>query len=261
MIIYTFTQIKIMGLNKLLFVSIFLFCLSCASKKDIYYFQDIDASSHENSFTFQNIQPGDILDLQIKALDPESVQIFQRQPMLMGQQQIQNRAIDGYVVGEDGNIRIPILGVIDTSDHSTQSLAIAIQEALSSYIKNPSVNVRMLNFRFSVLGEVTNPGTFTSVQERVSLPQALGLAGDLTINGDRNHLLVIRNQDGQKLNQVIDLTKSEFLQSEFYFLKQNDIIYVRPNNAKVKSSGLVGNASTLVSILSLAVSLFIVITR
>lgn len=261
MIINIFTQIKIMKLNKLSFIGILFFCISCASKKDIYYFQDIDASSLENSFTFQNIQPGDILDLQIKALEPESVQIFQRQPILMAQQQIQNRAIDGYVVGEDGNIRIPILGVIDTSDHNTQSLAIAIQEALSSYIKNPTVNIRMLNFRFSILGEVSAPGTFISYQERISLPQALGMAGDLTINGDRNHLLLLRNQDGKKLSQVIDLTKSEFLQSEFYFLKQNDIIYVRPNNARVKSSGLVNNASTLVSILSLAVTLFIVITR
>ena len=250
-----------MGLYKLFFICILLFCLSCVSKKDIYYFQDIDDSSFENRFTLQNIQPGDILDLQIKALNPESVRIFKRQPELIAQQQMQNRAIDGYVVGEDGNIRIPILGVINTSDHTTQSLAITIQEALSSYIKNPSVNVRLLNFRFSVLGEVAIPGTFTSVQERISLPQALGRAGDLTINGDRNNLLLIRDQDGQKLNQVIDLTKSEFLQSEFYFLKQNDIIYVRPNNAKVKSSGLVGNASTIVSILSLAVTLFIVITR
>ncbi len=251
-----------MGLNKLFFIGIILFCSSCVSKKDIYYFQDIEGSYYENEFTLQKIQPGDILDLQIKALDPQSVQIFKRQPDIMSaQQQIQNRAIDGYVVGEDRNISIPILGVIDTSDHTTQSLAIAIQEELSSYIKSPSVNVRLLNFRFSVLGEVANPGTFTSVQERVSLPQALGRAGDLTINGDRNHVLLIRNQDGQKLNKVIDLTKSEFLQTEFYFVKQNDIIYVRPNNAKVKSSGLVGNASTLVSILSLAVSLFIVITR
>jgi polysaccharide export outer membrane protein len=108
---------------------------------------------------------------------------------------------------------------------------------------------------------VNNPGTFTVLEERLSLPQALGLAGDLTINGDRNHLLLIRNEASKKTNKVIDLTKPDFLQSPFYFLKQNDIIYVRPNSARVKSSGLVGNASTLVSILSLAVSLFIVITR
>jgi polysaccharide export outer membrane protein len=244
-------------------VLVMVLCLaSCASKKDVYYFQDIDDRALENSFKFLNIQPGDILDIQIKALNPESVLIFQRQSALMPQQvQLQNRAIEGYLVGEDGNINLPIIGAVGTSEKTTNSLATELQAALSPYIKNPSVNIRLLNFRVSVLGEVARPGTFTVLEERISIPQALGLAGDLTINGDRNHVLLLRNQDGQKLNQVIDLTKSEFLQSEFYFLKQNDIIYIRPNNARVKSSGLVGNASTLVSILSLAVSLFIVITR
>jgi polysaccharide export outer membrane protein len=244
-------------------VLVMMFCLaSCASKKDVYYFQDIDDRALENSFKFLNIQPGDILDIQIKALNPESVLIFQRQSALMPQQvQLQNRAIEGYLVGEDGNINLPIIGAVATSEKTTNSLATELQAALSPYIKNPSVNIRLLNFRVSVLGEVARPGTFTVLEERISIPQALGLAGDLTINGDRNHVLLLRNQDGQKLNQVIDLTKSEFLQSEFYFLKQNDIIYIRPNNARVKSSGLVGNASTLVSVLSLAVSLFIVITR
>jgi polysaccharide export outer membrane protein len=239
-----------------------VFVTSCASKKDVYYFQDIDRSAAENSFKFLNIQPGDILDIQIKALNPESVLVFQRQATLgLQQQQVQNRAIDGYLVGEDGSINLPIVGAIDTNNQSTQALAQIIQEALKPYINNPTVNIRLLNFRISVLGEVNNPGTFTVLEERLSLPQALGLAGDLTINGDRNHLLLIRNEAGKKTNQVIDLTKTDFLQSPFYFLKQNDIIYVRPNSARVKSSGLVGNAGTLVSILSLAVSLFIVITR
>ena len=249
---------------KSLFYSLILIVLvaSCASKKDVYYFQDIDRTAAENSFKFLNIQPGDILDIQIKALNPESVLVFQRQATLgLQQQQVQNRAIDGYLVGEDGSINLPIVGAIDTTNQSTQALAQIIQEALKPYINNPTVNIRLLNFRISVLGEVNNPGTFTVLEERLSLPQALGLAGDLTINGDRNHLLLIRNEAGKKTNQVIDLTKTDFLQSPFYFLKQNDIIYVRPNSARVKSSGLVGNAGTLVSILSLAVSLFIVITR
>ena len=247
---------------KIFIICVFLFLSSCASKKDVYYFQDIDNSAQESSFKFLNIQPGDILDIQIKALNPESVLIFKRQSSSMVQQaQLQNRTIDGYLVGEDGIIDLPILGGVNTSEKTTKSLATHIQEALSPYIKNPSVNIRLLNFRVSVLGEVARPGTFTVLEERISIPQALGLAGDLTINGDRNHVMLLRNQDGQKLNQVIDLTKSEFLQSEFYFLKQNDIIYVRPNNARVKSSGLVGNASTIVSILSLALTLFIVITR
>ena len=251
-----------MKFGRILILFLIIALTSCASKKDVYYFQDINSSSVENSFKFLNIQPGDILDIQIKALNPESVLIFQKQSVLMQQQlRVQDRAIDGYLVGENGTINLPIIGTVDTSEKTTNTLTLEIQEALSPYIKSPSVNIRLLNFRVSVLGEVARPGTFTVLEERVSLPQVLGLAGDLTINGDRNHVLLIRNENNQTVNQVIDLTKSDFLDSPFYFLKQNDIIYVRPNNAKVKSSGLVSNAGTLVSILSLAVSLFIVITR
>ena len=235
---------------------------SCASKKDVYYLQDIDQAKIENNFKPIIIQPGDIIDIQIKALNEESVLVFQRKSSSIPQQgQFQNRVIDGYMVGNDGTINIPILGFINTHNKTPQTLANDIQEALSSFIKNPSVNIRLLNFRVSILGEVNQPGTYTVLEERFTLPQALGLAGDLTINGDRNNVLIIRNENGKKINFNIDLTQSDFMQSPFYFLKQNDVVYVRPNTARVKSSGLVGNTSTLVSILSLAVSLFIVITR
>jgi polysaccharide export outer membrane protein len=246
-----------MKIDKLLLI-VMLFIASCASKKDIYYFQDIDSINLKNNFKSLNIQPGDILDIQIKALNPESVVIFQRQNSGVLAQG-QNLTINGYLVREDGTINLPIVGDVDASDNTTKSLSFKIQEALSPYITNPSVNIRHLNFRVSVLGEVRNPGTFTVLEERISIPQALGLAGDLTINGDRNHLLLITNHDGKKVNQVIDLTKSEFLQSEFYFLKQNDIIYVRPNTARIKSSGLVGDISTLSSIMSLVFSIFIAV--
>jgi len=247
------------------FIYLFLISLiltSCATKKDLYYLQDVDQLSINNDFEFLSIQPGDILDIQIKALNPESVLVFQRQSALTTQQgQLQNRAIDGYLVGDDGTIGLPLIGTINTTNKNTQTLALDLQDALSPYIKDPSVNIRILNFRVSILGEVNKPGTFTVLEERISVLQALGLAGDLTINGNRNNILLIRNENGKTENYNIDLTKSEFMQSSFYNLRQNDIIYVRPNNARVKSAGLVGNTSTLVSILSLAVSLFIVITR
>ena len=168
--------------------------------------------------------------------------------------------VDGYIVGDDGTINMPLLGSINTKNQTPQAFANDIQLALSSFIKNPSVNVRILNFGVSILGEVNQPGTFTVFEERFTIPQALGLAGDLTINGNRNNVLIIRNENGKKTNYKIDLTKSEFMKSPVYFLKQNDIVYVPPNTARVKSSGLVGNTSTLASILSLALSLFIVIT-
>jgi polysaccharide export outer membrane protein len=247
--------------RKFLFLSLLLLS-SCATKKDLYYFQDIDDIEIQNSYKYLNIQPGDILDIQIKALNPESVLIFQRQSALLQQNvQIQSRSIDGYLVGDDNTINLPLIGSISTSGLNTNSLSNEIVDKLTPFIKNPSVNVRILNFRVSILGEVNRPGTYTFLEERVSIPQAIGQAGDLTINGDRNNILLIRDLDGVKTNEFIDLTKSDFINSSNYYLNQNDVLYIRPNNAKVKSSGLVGNASTLVSILSLAVSLFIVITR
>jgi polysaccharide export outer membrane protein len=251
-------------MNKSIFYLLLIFTFtSCASKKDLYYFQDIADLEIQNSFEFLNIQPGDILDIQIKALNSESVIVFQRQSNALTQQnvQLQNRSIDGYLVDLDGTINLPLIGKINTSGFNVIKLSKVIENELTPYIKNPSVNIRILNFRVSILGEVNNPGTFTFLEERVSIPQALGLAGDLTINGDRNNILLVRDNGGKKTNHFIDLTKSEIFNSSNYFLKQNDVLYVRPNNAKIKSSGLVGNASTLVSILSLAVSLFIVITR
>lgn len=255
-----------MKLRYLFYCTLIAGILSCASKKDINYFQDTDSEFElvtdiQNTFNFLDIQPGDILDIQIKALNPESVLVFQRQSSLNVQQaQVQNRAIDGYLVGKEGSINFPIVGSIDTSNQNTQSLAKEIQKALSPYVNNPTVNIRILNFRVSVLGEVNNPGTFTVLEERLSLPQVLGLAGDLTINGDRN-ILLIRNENGKNSHHNIDLTSAEFMQSPFYFLKQNDIVYVRPNDARVKSSGLVGNVGTLGSILSLAISIVLLITR
>ena len=248
--------------RSIIYLLIFFIFSSCASKKDLYYFQDIDDIKIQNSFDYLNIQPGDILDIQIKALNSESVLIFQRQSYLMQQNaQFQNRAIDGYLVGDDNTISLPLIGSISTSGLNTNSLSNKIVEKLTPFIKNPSVNVRILNFRVSVLGEVAKPGTYTFLEERVSIPQAIGQAGDLLISGDRNNILLLSDVNGYKTSQFIDLTKSDFINSSNYFLKQNDILYIRPNNAKVKSSGLIGNASTLVSILSLAVSLFIVITR
>ena len=187
--------------------------------------------------------------------------LFFKSSLTPQQGQLQNRAIDGYLVGDDNTINLPLIGSVSTTNLDTNSLSEEIVKKLLPFIKNPSVNVRIINFRVSILGEVNTPGTYTFLEERVSIPQALGLAGDLTINGDRNNVLLIRDINGEKTNHFIDLTKSDFLNSSFYFLKQNDILYIRPNNAKIKSSGLVGNASTVVSILSLAVSLFIVITR
>ena len=120
----------------------FAFVMSCASKKDVYYFQDIDNSVLENSFKFLNIQPGDILDIQIKALNPESVLVFQRQATLVNNQQLQtqSRTIDGYLVGEEGTINLPIVGNINTSNENTHTLACIRGLFLTSAIGPQSIH-------------------------------------------------------------------------------------------------------------------------
>lgn len=251
-----------MSIRRIAYLLLSILSISCATKKDVHYFQDIESDFIENNFNFLTIQPGDILDIQIKGLNPESTLVFQSNfSNNQVQNNINNRLIDGYLVGEKGNIHLPILGTISTTDKTTSTLAAKIINDLRPYVKSPSVNIRVLNFRVSILGEVKVPGTFSILQERISLPQALGLAGDLTINGDRNNILLVRNNNGKQTSYSIDLTSSDFMESPYYYLRQNDIIYVRQNTAKVKSSGLVGNVGTLTSVLSLLLSLTLVITR
>jgi polysaccharide export outer membrane protein len=118
---------------------------------------------------------------------------------------------------------------------------------------------RLLNAKFTVLGEVNNPGTFTYYENNLTLLQALGLAGDLTINGIRKKVTVIRTENGVQTYGSIDLTKSDWFTSPYYFVKPNDIIIIDPNTAKIKSSGLIGNPLNLISILSTILSSVIII--
>tara|TARA_B100000900_G_C20596836_1_gene723782 strand:+ start:2368 stop:3105 length:738 start_codon:yes stop_codon:yes gene_type:complete len=240
----------------ILYFALISIITSCSSKKDIHYFQDVDSklkAEFENKFNFLNILPGDLLDIQINALNPESILVFQKQSSINPEQ-------GGYLVGKNGIINLPIVGSLDTSNQTTQSFAKVIQKALSHYVNDPTVNIKFLNFKVSVLGEVKTPGTFSILEERVSLPQVLGLAGDLTINADRN-ILIIRNENGKKIHHNIDLTSVEFMESSFYYLKQNDIVYVRPNEALVKSSGIIGNINAFGALINLGLSIIILLTR
>ena len=146
-------------------------------------------------------------------------------------------------------------------DKVLDDLANNIKDGVSFYVKNPSVNVRLANYKITLLGEVARPGTYTVLEERIDILQAIGLAGDLTINGDRRNINLVRKVGDALKTYNIDLTAGDLINPDFFYLQQNDMVYVRPNTARVKSSGLIGNVGTLVSVLSLLVSLTILITR
>jgi len=249
----------------LFFFSLLLF--SCSSKKDVIYYQDIDNkefSSLESINSHPRIQINDILNISTAALNPESVLPFSfntGESSSVQPRQVELLKLTGYLVNSDGEINFPQLGKIEVEGKTTQEIQSLLEDKLSLYIKNPTVNVRILNFKFTIQGEIRQPGTYEIIEENMTLPQALGLAGDLTINGRRDNIMIYRQEGGQREVKRIDLTQSDWMNSDYFFIKPNDIIYVEPNNPKVKSAGFVGNVGTLLSIVSIIFSAVVLLAR
>lgn len=236
----------------LLLISI-LFLGSCASRQDIVYFQDEPLTS-EMEFTNNyeiKFKPADMLTIDISAQDPEAVMPFLLTPVAqnVGTSLDLNRnlRVQTYLIDVNGNIEFPVLGTLKIQGLSRVEATEMLKIKLSEYIKDPIVNVRLINFTVTVLGEVNSPGTFTVQNERLSLNDALGLAGDLTIYGKRNNVLLIREVDGKKRYAKFDLNSVNVLNSPNYYLTQNDVIYVEPNNARVRQSSYNPNNGIIIS--------------
>jgi polysaccharide export outer membrane protein len=238
---------------------------SCANKKEILYLQDSEAYNNTViNYTTPTIQPNDILKITVGALEPETVIPYNRLSAGSGQGgNIELMQLEGYIVSENHTINFPELGDVSTKDLTPMMLQNKIKKLLQNggQLNNPTVNVRLLNAKVTILGEVRNPGTFTFTEQNITLLQALGYAGDLTINGKREDILVMREIDSLRQISHINLTSAELLTSSFYNLKPNDVIYVAPNEPKVKSAGFVGNIGSLISVVSILLSTIILITR
>ena len=212
------------------------------------------------------IKPNDLLTISVSAENPESVQPFNL-PIISaprigevtsvgGQQQLQT-----YLVDSEGNIEFPVLGTIAVAGLNRQQLSELFEEKISKYVQNPIVNIRIANFQVTVLGEVRNPGTFIVPDEHLSLSKALGLAGDLTIYGQRKNVLIIRETEEGKVYEYVDLTRSEVFNSPFYYLEQNDVVYVEPIGPRKQAASYLGTASAYLSIASVITSLILIFTR
>lgn len=210
------------------------------------------------------IRPNDILIINVAAFDMETAAPFNLvQPArnLMQVQNLANREVQGYLVNDDGTIEFPVLGTVVVGGKTRQELVNYLKKEISTYIKNPIINIDIVNYKVTVLGEVNRPGTFTIPDERITLLEAIGMAGDLNIYGKRNNILILREENGVRTYSVIDITKTDFIQSPFYYLKQNDVVYVQPNNAQVGAAAYNRNAPVYISIASVLISLAILITR
>ncbi|MGB7395598.1 MAG: polysaccharide biosynthesis/export family protein [Pricia sp.] len=248
---------------------------SCASKEDVVYFQnsgDFETLVDKNTFT-PKFKVDDVISIYVSTLDNAASAPFNlfrggfdnNSTDALGQQRSNNNGrqqqVD-YIIDKDGEIDFPVIGKIKVAGLSPEELRMLLRERLSEYLKDPIINIRLLNFTVSILGEVNRPGTYPVNGERITILEALGLAGDLTIKGKRENILVIRDFDGTKVYHRINLKRKEALSSPVYYLTQNDVVYVEPNKSAITASALDNRASIAVSIASLLItSTIFIITR
>lgn len=243
----------------LLFVLLFL---SCTSRKNLVYLQNVDSlSKEEKNARFEPVlQNDDLLSIIVAAEQPEATLPFNL-PQIQGNYQV-NENQDGiktYLIDSDGFIEFPVIGKIKLAGLTRGEAIKKIELEVKEYITKPIINLRILNYKISVLGEVNRPGSFKVSSERITLLEALSLAGDLTIYGRRNNILLIRESNGVKSFTRIDITKADFINSPHYYLAQNDIILVEPNKTKINSSVVGPNVSTILSAVSIVGTIVLII--
>jgi polysaccharide export outer membrane protein len=239
---------------------------SCDTKKDLVYFQGKPTEFAAHSSYNPTIKPDDLLSILVMANDEKSTVLFNL-PQALGNNLYGGYALGaptppGYLVNSEGNIEFPVIGTIHLGGLTRTQAINIIKEKLGSYIVNPTISMRILNFRVTVLGDVRNPGTFTIPNERITLLEALGVAGDLLITGERHNILVIRDEDGKRKEYRLDLTQESLFSSPVYYLQQNDVVYVEPNRAKRNSSVInASNTGIVISSLSLVLTTLILIFK
>jgi polysaccharide export outer membrane protein len=253
-------------LKKTLPFLVVLLLFSCKSREEIVYYQNIDAMANvEQSNSYEiKIQPDDLLTIIVSADDPETAIPFNLSTISIPSAGSANAAqgqltMQSYLVDAAGTIDFPVLGKLSVGGLSRTGLMQLLESKISKYIKNPIINIRVMNFKVSVQGEVNSPGTYSVSSERITLIEAISMAKDLTIYGKRDNILVIREVNGVKSYNRIDITKAEFIHSPFYYLAQNDVVYVEPNKTRINGGAVGANTGVIISITSLLITVITLI--
>lgn len=239
---------------------------SCTSYKHVPYMQDIETvnNSTQNLPLYDaRIMPKDLLSITVNTTDPKAASPFNltvQTPINAALTNITTTtspSLQQYLVNNEGEIDFPVIGRIKVGGLTKNEAEELIREQLKPYLKEtPIVTVRMANYKIAVLGEVARPGSFTVSNEKVNVLEALAMAGDMTVYGLRTNVKLIREDaDGKRSIHELDLTKSDLVLSPYYYLKQNDILYVTPNQTKARSSDIGTTTTTWISATSIMVSI------
>jgi len=258
-------------MKKNLFYLLTLFTLFSCSKRDLAYFSDIPEQKVYKEKITNSIEPtiqaDDILGITVSSSNPESNMLFNNAGggrsvarTAGGAMTYEENAVNaGYLVDPNGYIDFPVLGRIKLGGMTKPEAKKILNSELSKLVMDPSVNIRFLNFRVTVIGEVKNPSTFTIPSEKINILEALGLAGDMTPYGMRSNVLLIREEEGVRTLSRINLNSKEVLNSPNFYLRQNDVIYVEPN--KTKEAQATTNTRILTYLLAATSVITLVISR
>ena len=234
---------------------VLLSLVSCSTNKIL--FKDIPENT-SIKIPEAVITIGDMIDINISSLNNRSTSIFSAQQSMDKIGTIRNseaRKLDGYLVDSAGNVDIPIIGIVKASGMTCSSLSKSIIKDIKEYVLNPNVRIKILNFRVSILGEVAKPGTIEVINQNISFTELISRAGDLKKNADPTKVMLLRNVNNRIETKYLDLTSNEFLNSEYYYLKQNDVVYVRPDNASLAFDFGVLRNTAMYSLLTTAIIL------
>lgn len=247
---------------------VFIFVLnSCKIREKIVYFnnesKDSTVSSSNANFS-PKLKIDDFISINVSDADLETIALFNIQANVAQQSSYSNgnSASIGYLIDRNGEVNLPVIGRVKIVNLSRDEAILLIEEKLKFYLKNPVVQMQILNYKITVLGEVTSPGTFRIPNERITLLEAIGLAGDLKISGLRKNVLVVREENGIRKEYRVDLTSKNLFNSPVYYLHQNDVVYVEPNAATLANSTFFkSNGPLIISVTSLILSTLIILTR
>lgn len=258
---------------RIIYFLLVLVVVGCGSGRDLVYLSNLEESDLNTANAITNvvtptIQPDDLLSITVNSLSTESNMLFNQGVLGTLGSKVSDggkasETIEGYLVDEQGYINFPVVGPVKLGGLTKVEATDTIQSILGrDYIKNPTVNIRFLNFKITVIGEVKNPSVITIPTEKINILEAISMAGDMTVVGKRENVLIIREVDGTRKFIRLNLNDKALVQSPEYYLRQNDIVYVEADKYKAVQASLArSNAQFYISMGVSLVTLVVLLDR
>ncbi len=247
----------------IIFLLVALLFSSCVPKQQILYLQGSQNSENSSTNYEPLIQKDDLLFINISSSQAEAVAPFnldsQSKDISSSTSGFSNQK-QTYLVDNLGNIEFPIIGTLNAAGYSINEFRDLLKLKLKDFVSDAVINIRIVNFKVTVTGEVGQPGVVSTSSQRFTLFDALAMSGDLTLYGRRDNILIVRDFQGSKSYNRVDITKADFVNSPFYYLDQNDLIYVEPRKAKIDGTAIGANIPFIVSIVGILLTTTLILT-